>query len=251
MDGMMLLPKRNSFAPTGSGILDGLDEAPGGSGLEMFLSPEEIAGIDDLVYRPGKRAPEDSEPRLLEARDNSLSGGAGDKSSGPHSNGIVEGEYSGLRYPFDKTGADRGSVAGKIWNLPNSAIGAAYGGLGYLAGWPSKWLGLQENAPGVTIGNNSVQFTDNPFGGVGAITLGNVEVFNGKPSDPADRRVPPTPIGQHEEQHTYQGEQLGPLYLPSNILGGLAGVLIDGELHGPHNWNESGPGQRPPVPWRK
>jgi len=140
-------------------------------------------------------------------------------------------------------------VAGKIWNLPNSVIGLGYGGLGYLAGWPSKWLGLQQNAPGVTTGNNSVQFTDNPFGGVGAITLGNVEVINGQPTD--HPRGDPTTVGQHEEQHTYQGEQLGPLYLPSNILGGLAGVLIDGSWHGQHNWNEVGPLDHPPAPWPK
>jgi hypothetical protein len=216
--------------------------------LELFMSPEEIAGIDDLVYRPGERASQDSEPRPLDARDNNLSGGTGDKSSGqtPHGNGIVEGEYKGPPNPFDKTAEDRGSVAGKIWNLPNSVVGLGVGGLGYLAGWPSKWLGLQDEAPGIKTGNSAVQFTDNPFGGVGAITLGNVQVINGKPTDIGDDG---NLVGPHEEQHTYHGEQLGPLYLPSNILGGLAGVLIDGSWHGPHNWNEAGPQQHPPVPW--
>ncbi|HKU54105.1 MAG TPA: hypothetical protein VJP60_01980 [Rhizomicrobium sp.] len=143
--------------------------------------------------------------------------------------------------------AMQGNVAGKIWNLPNSLIGLGYGTLGYLAGWPSHWLGWQE-APGITTGNNAVQFTDNPFGGVSAITLGNVQVMNGKPTDlGGDDNL----VGQHEEPHTYQGEQLGPLYLPSNIWGGLTGLLIDGSWHGPHNWNEVGPQQHPPVPWPK
>jgi hypothetical protein len=111
--------------------------------LELFMSPEEIAGIDDLVYRPGERASQDSEPRPLDARDNNLSGGTGDKSSGqtPHGNGIVEGDNEGLpQNPLDKASADHGSVAGKIWNLPNSAIGAAYGGLGYLGAGPASGL---------------------------------------------------------------------------------------------------------------
>ena len=94
-----------------------------------------------------------------------------------------------------------------------------------------------------------MQFTDTPFGGVGAITLGNVEVMNGKPT-PADRDGI-NQVGQHEEQHTYQAEQLGPFYLPSSILGGAAGLLIDGEWHGQHNWNEVGPQKYPPVPWSK
>jgi hypothetical protein len=144
------------------------------------------------------------------------------------------------------------NIAGKVWNLPNSLIGLGYGGLGYLAGWPSKWLGLQEDRPRITTGNNAVQFTDNPFTAPdSAITLGNVQVFSGKPADPLDNRYPPTLFGQHEEPHTSQGEQLGPLYLPSNILGGLSGLLIDGSWHGPHNWNEVGPQQHPPVPWPK
>jgi hypothetical protein len=87
------------------------------------------------------------------------------------------------------------------------------------------------------------------IGGVGAITLGNVQVINGKPTD--HPRNGTTPVGQHEEQHTYQGEQLGPFYLPSNILGGFAGTLIDGSWHGQHNWNEVGPQQNPTVPWPK
>ncbi|MBT1077307.1 hypothetical protein KJB29_18935 [Geobacter grbiciae] len=56
-------------------------------------------------------------------------------------------------------------------------------------------------------------------------------------------------VGQHESQHTIQGEQLGPLYLPSNILGLAAGQIINGNTHGPANWNERGPQPTPPSPW--
>lgn len=143
------------------------------------------------------------------------------------------------------------NIVGKLWNAPNSLLGLGVGSLGYLAGWPLHWLDLQDR-PGITTGNNAIQFTDNPLIAPDtAITLGNVQVFNGKPTDTLDERFPPILFGQHEEPHTNQGELLGPLYLPSNIFGGLAGLLIDGSWHGPHNWNEVGPQQRPPTPWPK
>ena len=145
-------------------------------------------------------------------------------------------------------GDEIGDVAGKIWNAPNTILGLGYGGLGYVAGWPSKWLGWQKDAPGITAGNNAVQFTNNPFGGVGAITIGNTQTFAPDTDEHPDVRKE---IGPHEEQHTYQGQQLGPFYLPSNIFGGAAGLLIDGSWHGQHNWNEAGPMQTPPRPWPK
>ncbi|HKQ43846.1 MAG TPA: hypothetical protein VJS47_00475 [Rhizomicrobium sp.] len=148
--------------------------------------------------------------------------------------------------PDDLTSSHGGSIAGKIWNAPNSIIGAGLGTLGYVAGLPLHWLGLQEK-PDILFGNNAAQFTNSPFiGKDAAITLGNVEVYG-----PVERGGGRDNLGPHEEQHTYQGEQLGPLYLPSNILGGLAAELIDGYWHGPHNWNEIGPQQPSPVPWPK
>jgi len=226
MDGMVLLPKRNEddFAPTPGGLLDGLPKADHGSSYEWLMGSED-PGNEQEADRSGMPQAQDSVPKSSEAADNS-----------PQS---VDDKLS------DVGSEDHGSIAGKIWNLPNTVVGLGVGGLGYLAGWPSKWIVLQTDAPGITTGDNAVQFTNNPFGGVGAVTLGNVEVINGQPTD----RIKGTPIGQHEEQHTYQGEQLGPFYLPSNIFGGLAGELIDGNWHGPHNWNEVGPQQPTPVPW--
>lgn len=139
------------------------------------------------------------------------------------------------------------NIAGKIWNLPNTALGLAYGGAGYLAGQVSHALGGQSEAPGIQLGDNAIQFTNNPFGGVSAITIGNAEVFGNNASQPGPDGQP---IGApHEEQHTYQGEQLGPLYLPSNLLGGAAAEMLGGNWHAPQNWNETGPLQNPPVPW--
>ena len=49
--------------------------------------------------------------------------------------------------------------------------------------------------------------------------------------------------------HTYQGEQLGPFHLPSNVLGGLNSVVRGEGWHGPGNWNEAGPLRNSPRPW--
>jgi RHS repeat-associated protein len=165
------------------------------------------------------------------------------------------GAWSNLMAPFltptGEANANGGNfslldVAGKIWNLPNTAIGLLYGTTGYFVGWGSYGLGLQTHPPGVGFGDNAIQFSYNPFGYYGAITLGNVEVFGGSPNDLA---ADGNRIGLHEMQHTYQGQLLGPLYLPSNLLGGLAAVLSEGDWHAPQNWNEVGPQQHPSKPW--
>ncbi|OOG37302.1 RHS repeat domain-containing protein, partial [Polaromonas sp. A23] len=137
-------------------------------------------------------------------------------------------------------------VLGKVWNSPNTAIGIVYGSIGYVVGRGAYELGFQALPPGIIIGDNAIQFTNNPFGHLGAITLGNVQVFGGSPNDLA---ADGNRMGLHEMQHTYQGQLLGPLYLPSNILGGLAGLLFGGAWHAPQNWNERGPQQHPSKPW--
>lgn len=156
-------------------------------------------------------------------------------------------------------------IAGKVWNAPNTALGLLYGGAGMAVGEVRHLMG-QQPAPGVRWRDNAFQFTQNPFGGVSAITIGNATTYRGDPYDPKDtfwypHGEDPTTYenghaeGDHEKQHTFQGEQLGPLYLPSNIAGGLMGLLLDGgqpdgdAWHGPHNWNERGPKSNPPRPW--
>ena len=133
------------------------------------------------------------------------------------------------------------NIVGKIWNAPNTALGLAYGGLGYLAG---KGMGTD---PHISVGGNAIQFTNNPFGGVGAITLGNTTTYSKKL--PPDHVQDGATIEEHERQHTLQGELLGPLYLPSNILGGLVGLATERDWHGRRNWNEVGPSMNPPRPW--
>ena len=154
-------------------------------------------------------------------------------------------------------------VLGKLWNAPNTAVGLVYGVLGLGAGVLAHALGRAPK-PKVFWRDNALQFTNNPFGGLGAITLGNTTTWTGDPYDPADRtwhdnglpRREPHAAGEaghtypeHEIQHTYQGELLGPLYLPSNLLGGLYAVLRGEGWHGPSNWNERGPQSPSPTPW--
>jgi hypothetical protein len=165
----------------------------------------------------------------------------------------------------DRPGRPFGSVsdvAGKVWSLPNNALGLGYGLAGYAAGQLNRLRPGDQPDPRIQFGNNAVEFVDNPFGGEGAITLGNTITYSGDPYDPNDegwagyRATYGHPVQEHEKQHTYQGQQLGPLYLPSNIAGlGLSLARRERDKfdqvsgHGSSNWNERGPQMIPPRPW--
>jgi hypothetical protein len=131
-------------------------------------------------------------------------------------------------------------VLAKLWSAPNTAIGVVYGLAGHLAALANA----RGPRPRICVGHNALEFLNNPGGGVGAITLGNVIVYC---DDPYARGA--EAYMRHEEAHTRQSELLGPLYLPSNLLGGLTAMVRDGHWHGPANWNETGPQMTPPRPW--
>jgi RHS repeat-associated protein len=149
-----------------------------------------------------------------------------------------------------------GAVAdllGKIWNLPNDALGLVFGGLGYAVGWAAFELGAswQPNAPTIGFANNALQFGNNPlvFAGLG-ITFGNVESFQGNPTDPTSFSDNAAQVQQHELQHTIQGQVLGPLYLPAYILGGIGSLISGGgNPFDSGNFMEAGPWKNPPQPW--
>lgn len=126
-------------------------------------------------------------------------------------------------------------VVGKVWALPNTIVGftAGMAGVPFGGDWPS-------------LGNNAIQFENNPLASGGAITFGNAIVYGGSRYDLA---ADGNQFWRHEMQHTYQAQILGPLYLPSNILGGTVSAVTGGGWHGPLNWNEIGPQQHPPQPW--
>lgn len=208
-----------------------IDSNLGGAGMLGDIAPG--AGMFDV---PGSLsmfdAPSSSDGALALPFASTWAGAANvGSASAPSSPGFLDTALDGL---------------GKLWNAPNTLLGLAYGGIGHLAGWGAYALGLQDRAPSIGFGDNAIQFSNNPFGGAGAITLGNAQVFSGSPNDLA---ADGNRIGEHEMQHTYQGQLLGPLYLPSNLLGGLSGLLFGGDWHAPQNWNEVGPQQNPPRPW--
>lgn len=143
-------------------------------------------------------------------------------------------------------------VAGKIWTSPNTALGLAYGLTGYLAGQAYRLKPGDQPDPRVKIRNNVIEFINNPFGGIGAITLGNTITYSNDPyTDYVDAPMEGLKFREHERQHTLQAQQLGPFYLPSNVLGGLYGLVRDRQWHGPSNWNEQGPAGEPPTPWAR
>lgn len=152
------------------------------------------------------------------------------------------------RAPRRKRAAELRDVAGKIWAAPNTAIGLAVGGVGYLAGQAHRLFPGDQRDPHIRIGHNAIEFANNPTMPLGAMTLGNASIYGGDPYDPSD---PMWATQDHERQHTIQSQQLGPFYLPSNIAGGLNGALRDGDWHGPSNWNEVGPQTTPAAPWPK
>lgn len=158
-------------------------------------------------------------------------------------------------------GRDAREVVGQANNLPNTILGLAYGGLGMGVGRVLYELDPTRQVPRVISHNGRTQFFDNPFAGVGAITLGEVTLYNDDPYSDQGRDAwsgveasEGHPVWEHEQQHVIQGRQLGPLYLPSNLLGGMLAVLHPGDRphdawHGPRNWNEVGPAMNPARPW--
>lgn len=143
-------------------------------------------------------------------------------------------------------------ILGKLWALPNTILGLGLGIIGMPIGALFRIIGLQDGWPWFSLGENTIQFTNNPMAWLSAWTFGNIAIFgpNVQPDDP--RAEGPGTVGDHEDQHSYQAEQLGPFYLISNILGGLWALMNDPgwDWHGPSNWNERGPQSHIPVPWR-
>jgi hypothetical protein len=137
-------------------------------------------------------------------------------------------------------------VFGKVLNWQNTALGLTVGAIGHMTGLATG------TKPGISIGGNAIRFTNNPAGGVSAVTLGNATIYSRHPeSQPGYRQKNGVTVQEHERQHTLQGQMLGPMYIPSNIAGGLYALSKGQDWHGEANWNEVGPQQNPPRPWAK
>jgi hypothetical protein len=150
-------------------------------------------------------------------------------------------------------------AARALWRAPNEAIGWAVGGLGHAIGSAEYGLGLTDRKPRIVHSAGKIEFVNNPLVPLGAVTFGHTTSFFDDPYDAddyrdhweamEDPRVEGHTVFEHEAAHMPQSDQLGPLYLPSNLLGGLYGLLRDRDWHGDHNWNERGPRSNPPRPW--
>jgi hypothetical protein len=125
----------------------------------------------------------------------------------------------------------------KLNNLPNTLIGALLG----VAGVP---FGARVSA-GKTTRSSSRPLADAPRPGG---SIGNVVLY-GRGVTPWCVGFDGNRLGDHEHEHTIQGERLGVFYLPLHLLSGLAGVILNGDWYGPANWNERGPQRHPPRPW--
>jgi len=150
---------------------------------------------------------------------------------------------------------------GYLWNAPNTAVGIAYGLAGMTVGAAAsvvagatrvltlgRFGAFEWYGGSISLGNNALQFVDNPLQ-LSAITLGNTIIYSRRAGfDPWSPRFFGN-LGIEEMQHTFQGQVLGPLYLPSHMALGTASTLWNGEWHGAINVLETGPHAPSPRPW--
>jgi len=114
-------------------------------------------------------------------------------------------------------------LLGKVWNLPNTLLGLAYGLIGHLV---SLAMGTR---PSVSIGHNAIQFHNCALM-LSAMTLGNVIIY-GRSCPPEMRNCafcdspPEHTVGREEFRHTQQGQILGPLYIPMHLVAGLISLV--------------------------
>jgi RHS repeat-associated protein len=168
---------------------------------------------------------------------------------GKFANGAMTGAFAYLFMPQQSDGSREDGlfesaldVTGKIWALPNTMIGLAYGGIGHVAGW------AMETNPKMSFANNAIQFENNPLM-KSAMTFGNVIVYaDSVYFQPNSQRGQYT-LGYEEMQHTYQAQVLGPLYFPAHIASGTTGLLMNRRWHGPSAFLEIGPHSENPRPW--
>ena len=136
-------------------------------------------------------------------------------------------------------------LIGKVWNLPNTAIGLVWGTIGLTVELVSSSFSRTWDF-GVSFGHNSIQFTGHNLAG-SAQALGNTTHYSSKflpdsygPNNFAYFFEGHT-IGQHEMMHAYQGQQLGVLYLPSVAASYALSLVMNGNTHGSYSFIERGP----------
>lgn len=127
------------------------------------------------------------------------------------------------------------NLLGKIWALPTTLIGLAFAVLP---------LPFSKKKVRVKIAHNAICFYHHPFLSKNALglTIGNVILFQF-----GSDIYKGIDLGEHEKQHTLQGEVLGIFYLPAHILCIIWYMLIrKTPLENPL---ERGPYSNPPRPF--
>jgi hypothetical protein len=128
------------------------------------------------------------------------------------------------------------NLAGKIWNLPNTAVGLGVSALVLAADLVQSTILTAITFKnhfkniGFNFGNNAFQVrTGLNLGSLranGGLTIGNVILYNN--SIPEEDIISPykgnpkVNLGRHEARHTFQGERLGIFYLPAMLWHGVA-----------------------------
>ena len=115
---------------------------------------------------------------------------------------------------------------GKVWNLPNTAMGLSIFGT----------MSLLSDRSSIHFRHNAIEYLDLD-GMLSAMTIGNVIGYN--------ECYYEARVWREERLHTYQGEITGPFYLPLHLVGGAISVLSTFEFNsmGWHinNFMEVGP----------
>ena len=124
------------------------------------------------------------------------------------------------------------NIIRKLWALSTTLIGLFIGFAGF---------GIAPRKIKLRLAHNAICFYNHPFmrGRAIALTLGNVILFQ-KDND----FFMGTNIAEHEKQHTFQAEILGPLYIPLHAFYFLKYCKKPWK-----NPLERGPYSNPPRPW--
>ncbi|MEA4863523.1 MAG: RHS repeat domain-containing protein [Victivallaceae bacterium] len=101
-----------------------------------------------------------------------------------------------------------------LWNAPNSIIGILAG----TSGLPFSYYNSgDDKIPLIGTNGNAITFPNSPYMPLGAITLGNVQLF-GKGCYREN-------ILKHEARHTDEQWWLGPFYVPGHVIAMLGSLL--------------------------
>ena len=163
------------------------------------------------------------------AIDNRLIGAAlGDEASQTS----LKNDQKNLGHNLAVTTGGQIDLAKKVWASPNTVLSVSWGLLGVTAG---AMIGRDV---AITFDHNAIQFEGSPLVSR-AFTLGNAINYptvgsnEGGPAAILDRSYTGdfynAKIGDHEEPHTYQGENLGPFFLPVYVARGMIGNYQAGQ----------------------